>query len=132
MNTPYSVKKTVMKKGKQETETEWVRNADKKKDFIEKFGEEKFKSVALKDPKKWGKFVTPELPKRFEWIWLTFLDIWRTCSRDFNGNVVLTPRTILDYAECFSLTLTVFEKHLIFRIKSWAEDTIYSLKEKDK
>lgn len=132
MNTPYSVKKTVMKKGKQETETEWVRNADKKKDFIEKFGEEKFKSVALKDPEKWGKFVTPELPKRFEWIWLTFLDIWRTCSRDFNGNIVLTPRTILDYAECFNLTLTVFEKHLIFRIKSWAEDTIYSLKEKDK
>lgn len=131
MNTPYSVKKTVMKKGKKETETEWVRNSDKKRDFIEKFGEEKFKVVALKDPEKWGKFVIPDLPPKFNWIWLNFLDIWRTCEHDFNGNVILTPRVLIDYCECFNVTLTVFEKHLIFRIKAWAQDTIYSLKEKD-
>lgn len=131
MNTPYSVKKPVMKKGKQETKTEWVRNSDKKKDFIEKFGEQKFHQVALKDPDKWGKFEEPEFPKRFQWIWFQFLNIWKTCEHDFNGNVIFTPRVILDYCECFCVTLTVNEKHLLFRMKTWAEDVIYSLKEKD-
>lgn len=131
MNTPYSVKKEVMVKKKKQTKTEWVRNADKKRDFIAKFGEEKFKVVAKKDPEVWGKLVDPEFPQKYRWIWLVFLDIWRTSERDFNGNVVLTPRVITDYCECFKTSLTVQERHLIFRIKSWAEEEIYNLKKKD-
>lgn len=132
MNTPYSVKKEIFDKGKKVSKTEWVRNADKKKDFVEKFGEAKFKEVAKKDPKRWGKLVEPYFPIRYRWLWFTFLDIWRTCSRDFNGNVVLTPRVLIDYCKCFKISLTVSERHLIFRIKSWAEETIYSLRDKDK
>ena len=131
MNTPYSVKKKVFKKGKESTETEYVRNADKKKDFISKFGKEKFEQVALKDPEVWGKLKEPPFPKEYSWIWFQFLDIWRTCGRDFAGNVILTPRQLMDYCECFKVTLTVFERHLIFRMKTWAEETIYSLKEKE-
>ena len=134
MNTPYAVKKKVMKKKKETTETEWVRNSDKKKKFMDGFDiktEADFvKRVGM--DKNWSRFIAPELPSRFVWIWLKFLDIWRTCGHDFNGGVVLTPRTLLDYCECFCVTLSVFEKHLIFRMKSWAEDEIYSLREKDK
>lgn len=132
MNTPYSVKKEVIKKGKKSSKTEWVRNSEKKKDFIEKFGEEKFRQAAVKDPERWGKLVEPDFPQGFRWIWLTFLDIWRTCEHDFNGNTVLTPRVLTDYCECFKVSLTVQEKHLIFRIKNWANDEIYLLREKDK
>ena len=134
MNTPYSVKKEVMRKGKKTTETKYERNSDKKKKFMEGFGlktESDFaKKVSL--DKNWSRFVSPTLPSRFLWIWLHFLDIWRTCEHDFNGNIVLTPRVLLDYCECFKVTLTVFERHLIFRMKSWAEDEIYALKEKDR
>lgn len=132
MNTPYSVKKEVCKKGKKQTETEWKRNADIKKDFVNKFGIERFNKVAIDDKERWGKMIEPEFPERFKYIWLTFLDIWRTCEHDFNGNTVLTPRVLIDYCECFKVTLTVRERHLIFRMKTWADDTIYQLKEKDK
>lgn len=134
MNTPYSKKKKVMEKGKEVTKTEYVRNSDKKKDFMEKFGlktETDFARRVEKD-KNWSQFIDMELPSRYSWIWFNFLDIWRTCERDFNGNVVLTPRVILDYCECFKVSFSVVEKHLLFRIKLWAEDEIYSLKEKDK
>lgn len=127
MNTPYSVKREVTKNGKKSIETEWVKNSDKKTDFISKFGEEKFEKAAKLD-EKWAKFVTPDLPTRFNWIWLVFLDIWRTCARDFNGNVILTPKVITEYTECFLINLSVYEKHLIFRLKAWAEDTIYELR----
>lgn len=131
MNSPYPVRKETVKKGRKSTKTEWVRNADKKEDFIGKFGEEKFRQAAAKDPERWGKLVEPEFPRRFRWIWLTFLDIWRTCEHDFNGNTVLTPRVLTDYCECFKASLTVQEKRLIFRMKMWAADEISSLREKD-
>ena len=134
MNTPYSVDKKVMKKGKETTSTEWVCNADKKKKFMKGFNlktEEEFIKKIMNDPNMM-KLVDIEIPQRFTWIWFQFLDIWRTCQRDFNGNVILTPRQILDYAECFKVNFSTYEKHLIFRMKTWAEDTIYSLREKDK
>ena len=134
MNSPYSVKKKVMKKGKETTETEYVRNSDKKKKFMDGFKiktEAEFAARVGMD-KNWSKFIAPALPSRFHWIWLHFLDIWRTCEHDFNGNIVLTPRVLMDYCECFKVTLTVYEKHMVFRMKSWAEDEMYALKEKDK
>lgn len=132
MNTPYSVKRKVMKNGKEETKNEYVRNSDRKKKFMEGFGMKTEKEFAdrVSMDKSWSKFIQPELPHRFIWIWLKFIDIWRTCAHDFNGNVILTPRVIMDYCECFKVTLTVFEKHLIFRMKVWAEDEIYNLREK--
>lgn len=134
MNTPYAVKKKVMKKGKEVTETVYERKSDKKKDFMKNFGMNSEKDFALRvsKDKTWSKCIDKPLPSRYSWIWFNFLDIWRTCERDFNGNVVLTPRVILDYCECFKVSFSVFEKHLLFRIKLWAEDEIYSLKEKDK
>ncbi len=134
MNSPYPTEKKIMKKGKEISKTEWVRNSDKKKKFMDSFGmktEADFVSRIGGD-KNWSKFVEPSFPPRFAWLWLTFLDIWRTCQRDFNGNVVLTPRVLTDYCECFLVSLTVQEKHLIFKIKSWAEDEAYALKEKAK
>lgn len=131
MNTPYSVKKpTVKKNGEKSERTEWVCNSDKVKDFIAKFGKERFDTVSKTD-ENWKKFVPPEFPTRFTWIWYKFLDIWRTCGHDFNGNIILTPRVLMDYCECFMISLTVEEKRLIFRMKAWAEDTIYKLRKKD-
>ncbi len=134
MNTPYSVDKKVLKDKKETTKTEWVCNADKKKKFMKDFKlktEEEFIKKIMND-KTMMKLCDMELPQRFTWIWFQFLDMWRTCQRDFNGNVILTPRQIIDYAECFKVSFSVYEKHLIFRMKAWAEDTIYSLREKDK
>lgn len=130
MNTPYPVKKDVVKKGKKTTETKYVRNMDKRKDFIAKFDEKRFKSAAEKDPERWGRLADVPIPDRYRWLWWTFLEIWRTCQRDFAGNVVLTPRVLMDYCECFRTSLTVREKRLVFQMKSWAEDEAYKLKEK--
>lgn len=134
MNTPYSVKKKVKKNGKENTETEYERHSDKKKKFMDshKITTEAEFAEKVRGFGNWEDFIVPPFPKRFQWIWLTFLDIWRTCEHDFNGNIVLTPRVLLDYCECFMVSLSVYEKHMIFRIKSWAEDEIYALKEKHK
>lgn len=134
MNTPYPVKKEVLKNKKKTTETVYERNSDKKKKFMESHRittEEKF-AEKVREFGNWVDFIDPPFPSRFQWIWLHFLDIWRTCEHDFNGNIVLTPRVLLDYCECFKVSLTVQEKHLIFRMKSWAEDEIYLLKNKNK
>ena len=133
MNSPYPVTKKILKKGKEVSETEYVRNADKKKKFMESFHlktEDDFIRKVSMD-KNWKKFIAPEFPKRYSWLWFTFLDLWRTCGHDFNGNVILTPGTLMDYCRCFLVNLSVYEKHLVFRMKGWAEDEIYSLKKKD-
>lgn len=134
MNTPYPVKKEVLKNKKKTTETVYERNSDKKKKFMESHRittEEEF-AEKVREFGNWVDFIDPPFPRRFQWIWLHFLDIWRTCEHDFNGNIVLTPRVLIDYCECFKVSLTVQEKHLIFRMKSWAEDEIYLLKNKNK
>lgn len=132
MNVPYSVSKKTLKKGKETSETEWVKNSDIKKDFIEKFGIEKFNQAVKNDPKRWGKFIEPEFPKNYRWLWFVFLDIWSLCDYDMNGNKILTPRVLCDYCECFKISLTIQEKRIIFKMKTWANDEIYSLREKDK
>lgn len=134
MNTRYSVKKKVKKAGKEITETEWRCNSDKKREYMTTYHLKTDKEFAdkVKGYENWSKFISPPLPSRFQWIWLHFLDIWRTCSRDFNGNVIMTPRTLIDYCECFKVFFTVQEKHLLFRIKNWAEDAMYQVREKNK
>ena len=132
MNTPYSVVKKKLQKGKESTTTEWRSNSDRKKEYMETYHLKTEAEYAerTRNFENWSRFIEPSFPSRFQWIWFQFLDIWRTCSRDFNGNVVFTPRVLIDYCECFKVSLTVYEKRLLFRIKTWAEDEIYKLREK--
>ena len=53
-------------------------------------------------------------------------------DRDMMGNVVINPRTLMDYLECFKVNMTVYEKHMIFRMKSWALSAISELEKSEK
>lgn len=79
---------------------------------------EKFRKAQRLD-KKFAKLEYLELPKCYKWIWEQFYAIWSSAEHDMSGNVVITPRTILDYEECFGISFTVAERKLIFRMKSY-------------
>ena len=98
-----------------------MRNRDKREDFIKAHGEDDFERISKLDP-KWKQLENLTLPIKFSWIWSQFIQIWGTCEHDFNGNVIFTPRAVLDYCECFKVSMTVYERRLLFRMKSWACD----------
>lgn len=50
--------------------------------------------------------------------------MWSCAERDMNGNAVITPRTVLDYEECFAIRFTVSERRLLFRMKSYVTGAI--------
>lgn len=57
--------------------------------------------------------------------------IWQNAEYDINGNVVFTYRTINEYVECMKVPLTVEDKKLLFKMKSWALGAIAELKSKE-
>lgn len=126
-----------MKKGKESSETEWVRNVDKRENFIKKFGgkdrelgEKKFLEVCKKDP-NYEKLQDILCPPQYSWIFKHFMQIWQNAEHDMMGNVVFTFRTINEYVECFKVPLTVEDKEELFKMKNWALETISELKEKE-
>lgn len=126
----YAVRKEVIIKGKKTTKTTYVRNRDKRDKFISQFGKKKFDEISKNDG-EWNRLRELELPKRFNWIWLQFLQVWGTCGHDFSGNVIFTTRTILDYCECFKVTFSVYERKLLFRMHAWAREEISNLEKKE-
>lgn len=119
-----------MVNGKAKTKTEYVRKRDKREKFIEQFGMEKFDSISKID-KSWSQLLDMDVPKRFAWIWAQFLRLWGTCEHDFGGNTVMTPRSILDYCECFKVSLSVYERQLCFRMRMWAQEEINKLNKEE-
>ena len=126
MNQPYPVKRKVGKKEK----TEYVRNRDKRIDFIKKFGKDKFIEKSKTSPSL-NKLRAYKVPDGFGWIWYQFIKIWRTCSRDWAGNPVITAGTLLEYQQLFRVTFSPVEADLIFLMKEWALEAIRELEKKD-
>lgn len=129
-----------MKKGKEVTETEWVRNITQREDFIKtkggvdkdgnvidyQKGYEAFMLISEVD-KKWNKLRDIPIPEEYSWIWGHFLNIWNGCTYDFNGNVIFTFQTINEYVQCMKVPLSVEDKKELFRIRTWAVNVISEL-----
>lgn len=92
-------------------------------------GERKFLQAVEKDP-SWEKLLDIPCPPEYEWIYYHFLELWRFCEHDMNGNAILTFRTLNDYVECMKVPFTVEEKRLILKMKEWAQATIEDVREK--
>lgn len=99
--------------------------------MIKQMGIEKFRK-AQKYDKKYAKLEYLELPECYKWIWEQFYAMWTTAERDMNGNAVITPRTILDYEECFGVRFTIAERRLLFRMKSYTIGAIATVEGKIK
>lgn len=99
--------------------------------MIKELGIVKFRKAQAKDP-KFAKLEYLELPKCYKWIWGQFYNLWSCAERDMNGNAIITPRTILDYEECFCVHFTVAERKLIFRMKDYTTGAIAAVEGKTK
>ena len=119
-----------MVKGKKQSEREIVRNRDKRDKFIKAHGEAEFERISAVDG-GWARMKDLPCPVGFLWLWEHFMNIWNECERDFNGNVVLTYRSILDYAECMGVPLNAAERATIMKMKHWALAEISELNKEE-
>ena len=113
----------VIKKGKKDTKSTYVRNIDKRVDFVKKFGQEKFNEICKED-KNWAELQDIPVPEIFKWLFSQFLSIRQNCEYDFNGNIIFTPRVILDYSECLGIEFTYRERQTLLAMNLWAEETV--------
>lgn len=128
LNQQYAVKKTETnpKTKKTETKTVYTRNIDKREDFIKKFKQSAFEDICKTDI-KWAKLKTIPIPSGCEWIFSHFLEIWYLCDVDFGGNKIFRPKDIIEYCECFGITMSYYERRLLLKMKSWAMSEIFKL-----
>lgn len=124
---PYLDPKTKKKK----TKTIYVTNYDKREDFIKKFKQKGFERACQHD-ENMAKLQDIPIPPCFEWLFGHFLRIWRHCETDINGNIMLGPRQILDYMNCFNIYFTVRERDEILMFKEWATISISQVKKENK
>lgn len=132
--TPYAVHRSVINPStkKSEQKTEWKTKVEDRENFIKTFGEKRFKQVCKEDP-KFAELDFLPFPEGFNWIVQQFLKIWRHCEIDINGNRIFTPRTIIDYCNCFGINLNYHERQFIIKMKEWVVEAIAQLKsEKEK
>lgn len=115
------------KQNKKVTKKKRKTKAEERTAFISKYGEDAFNKVASVD-NKWKKLKDIPIPDGYSWIWDNFLQIWRFCEVDFNGNIIFTPRVILDYEQCFGVSFSILERQLLMKMKSWANEIIYEIK----
>lgn len=111
---------------KKETKTTYVCNAQKRDDFISKFGQSEFDRISAAD-EDWGKLRDIPFPKGTKWLFSHFYEMWSGCAADFSGNKILTPREITDYCVCFGVRLSYRERRLIMDMRRWAFEAIAEL-----
>ena len=70
-----------------------------------------------------------EFPKGTSWLFNHFYAIWKHCEVDLSGNRILTPRTIMDYCECFGVNMTFRERQLMLKMHEWATESIAQVRE---
>ena len=116
-----------MKKGKEQKETKWLRNADARDKFINQHGMEKFLKNCEID-EKWRNLQDIPIPARFEWLFKHFLNIWQGCEWSFGGSIIFTFQTIKDYQECMHVPFRVYDKKLLMKMKAWACNQIADMK----
>jgi hypothetical protein len=123
---------TVVKKdGIKEKKSVTKRHFEEREKFIKQMGKDKFDSLA-ETSEKFARLKDLPFPTRYSWIWGHFLAIWGQCETDMMGNRIFTYGTINDYVECMKVPLSVFDKRILLKMKLWANEQIYEMKEKDK
>lgn len=127
LHYPHTVKVQVRdgKTGKvRETSRNGVVNVDRREEFKERFGEERFEKL-MKSDSYYRKFRDPEIPPGCKWMFSQFLYVWGNAPRDgMTGNVLFTFSTINEYVECMKAPLSLAEKKLMLRMSHWAKETI--------
>lgn len=98
--------------------------------FIKKFGKERFLEVCKRD-ERYKKLQEIPVPPEYSWIFKHFMQIWQNAEHDMMGNVIFTFRTINEYVECMKVPLSVLDKKQLFKMKSWALETIAEFKDKE-
>lgn len=106
-----------------------MRNCEERDRFIKQYSKRRFDDVCGKD-EKWNKLRDIPIPERYEWIWEHFIAIWQQSLVDFNGNRQIDYRTVMDYAECMKVPLSVTDKRLIMKMKAWAFEQISEMEPK--
>lgn len=106
-----------------------MRNIDKRVDFVKKFGQEKFDKICTED-KTWANLKDIPVPNLFKWLFSQFLSIRQSCEYDFNGNIIFTPRTIIDYSECLGIEFSYREKQTLLAMNIWAEEKVREVRKK--
>lgn len=132
MNYRYSKTQPVYdsKKTKKESKPVFTCNRDIRDDFIKKFGKKEFERVCLED-ERMNKLQDIPVPTEYSWLFEQFINIWYNTERDFNGNVIFTPRTILDYEQFIGISFSYKERKLLLSMKTWAQTAIVEV-ERDK
>lgn len=132
MNHKYAEKKPVYnsKKSKKENKLTYVCNKTKRDDFIKKFGELEFEKISEEDS-EWGALRDIPIPEQYSWLFSQFLEIWGSCERDFNGNVILGPRDILEYELFIGVQFTYRERKLLILMKLAAQSAIFEINQKN-
>jgi len=123
---PYTKKTTVKKNGKDSVERNKRTHNEDRKDMIKRFGKDRFEKLVQTDS-HYKMYREPEIPVGFRWLFARFMDIRNNCEYDFNGNVIFTCRTILDYEECMGVTFSLFERRIILKMRDWSNSVVYEL-----
>ena len=119
------------KTNKNEKQSIYETNIEKRERFIAQCGEKTFyEKIAVKGS-LWEKYKDIPVPRCFRWLFDKFLDIWYNSGYDFNGNVIFTYESVNEYETCMKVHFTIYEKRLLFQMKYWAMAIIKSF-EKEK
>jgi len=70
--------------------------------------------------KKYEELDDIEIPEGYKWLFRHFLEIWRGCEYDLNGNSIFTYRSITDYSECMHVNFSIEEKRIFMYFKLMA------------
>jgi len=55
-------------------------------------------------------------PECFAWLFGQFIDLYNA------SDSIITPATVESFQGIYQFRFTIYEVHLIFRMKNWAED----------
>lgn len=131
LNQQYAEKTTTIntKTKQKETKTKYVRNIDRREDFIRKFKQKAFDKICEED-ESWAKLKTIPIPNGYIWLFNHFLEIWYMCDVDFGGNRIFQTKDILNYCKCFGVNISYYERYLLVKMKGWAMSEISQLDKK--
>lgn len=98
--------------------------------FVKAQGYTKF-CEECKTSERLAKYQDIPVPDQYEWVWGHFIAIWQQCEVDLFGRKILTYGTINDYVECMKVPLSISDKRLIMKMKTWAMQQIDDMEPKE-
>lgn len=129
LHSSYRKKKTVIngKNGKKSDEYEWTSHYAEKKEFEARFGKERLEQM-IKTQERFKQYREPDIPEGYRWLFQKFMDIWSHCGIDFNGNVIYSFDTVLDYEKFSGIVFTYFERRVLLKMGDWAHAALAKLR----